>query len=145
MAFATTNLHFVKRNFCSHVASNKPKRIFITGGQGFLGSYVTKKLLQLQSSGEVEAIVSFDLQKDTSIWDQVLTVPEAKSFREIQDFEYLSTQKGNWRVLGDVSNFDDVCNSIKGFNPSHVIHLGFSNNLFNMQLHYKFLHAEMIQ
>ena len=87
------------------------KRIFISGGQGFLGSYVVKKLIQRQQQGEDLDILPFDLSKDDGILNQVLSTQEMKKL------------EGD-RLYGDISDFSTIFNIIKEFKPTHIIHLG---------------------
>jgi len=80
-------------------------RFLVTGGQGFLGSYIARKLLQRKA----ESVALFDLKADNSILNQVLESNEIPQLK---------------RINGDISNTDSVRNAVEQTNPTHIIHLG---------------------
>jgi nucleoside-diphosphate-sugar epimerase len=82
-------------------------KVLISGGQGFVGSYVAQKLLKRKIP-----IVIFDKVKDDHILEQVITNKE-----EINKIS---------RVFGDISNIDNLKvafeqNKLQPF--THIIHL----------------------
>jgi len=79
-------------------------RFLVTGGQGFLGSYIARKLLQRKA----ESVALFDLKADNSILNQVLESNEIPQLK---------------RINGDISNTDSVRNAVEQTNPTHIIHL----------------------
>ena len=79
------------------------ERFFITGGQGFLGAWIVKQLLD-----EGASFVLFDLRPDDHILSQVLE----------QD-----ALEGLERIYGDVSDTKVVLDAVAGTGATHIIHL----------------------
>lgn len=78
-------------------------RVLVTGGQGFLGAYVLRDLLQRFSE-----VALLDLQDSPHVLRQVLTEEESSRVR---------------RVFVDVTNAAAVNEAVLTFRPTAVIHL----------------------
>ena len=86
--------------------SFKNKRILITGGAGFIGSHLTKKLVEYNS--KVTVIVKYksiiDCPRLTNIWDKIKIIE------------------------ADLRNFDSV-NAIKNLSFDYIFHLAAYNHV----------------
>lgn len=78
-------------------------KFLITGGQGFLGSYIAKSALEAKHE-----VVLFDVAPSNHILQQVL---HHKQIPEIT------------RVFGDISKGEDFYRVLKQAKPTHIIHL----------------------
>ena len=78
--------------------SFKNKRILITGGAGFIGSHLTKKLVEYNS--KVTVIVKYksiiDCVRLTNVWDSI-DVIEA-DLRNLDSILYLKSLKNNYDI-----------------------------------------------
>jgi len=82
------------------------QRYLITGGQGFLGSYIARSVIRNRSGASVTL---FDVGQSDGILQQVLQPKELSSLN---------------RVYGDISQPDVVWNVVKETKPTHILHLG---------------------
>ncbi len=79
------------------------EKFLITGGQGFIGSWIAKRLVQ-----EGVPAVLFDLSPDNNILSQVL---EPDELGELE------------RIFGDVSDAEKVRRVVDGEGVTHIVHL----------------------
>eukprot|EP01113_Clastostelium_recurvatum_P028947 TRINITY_DN3495_c0_g1_i2.p1 TRINITY_DN3495_c0_g1~~TRINITY_DN3495_c0_g1_i2.p1 ORF type:complete len:419 (-),score=100.36 TRINITY_DN3495_c0_g1_i2:107-1363(-) len=88
---------------------SKQESFFITGGQGFIGAWVVRKLLEENATGgHNNRVTVFDVKEDNNILGQVLTP------------EQLGQVK---RVYGDVANTKFITDLVESENPTSIIHL----------------------
>eukprot|EP01089_Gocevia_fonbrunei_P018590 TRINITY_DN6323_c0_g1_i1.p1 TRINITY_DN6323_c0_g1~~TRINITY_DN6323_c0_g1_i1.p1 ORF type:complete len:391 (-),score=95.97 TRINITY_DN6323_c0_g1_i1:32-1204(-) len=87
-------------------SSNKPETYLITGGQGFVGGYVLKQLLEEKSGPK--RIISLDWQKQDALLAQILTPSQISSVE---------------RVFGDIADTQFITSLIKDSQPDYIIHL----------------------
>jgi len=78
-------------------------RVLITGGQGFVGSYVAKNLLQKKASVHL-----LDHKRDDTILKQVFKPEELNVLP---------------RIFADVSNLPELTAAVNQVKPTHIIHL----------------------
>lgn len=89
-----------KRTF----SSNKKVKYVVTGAQGFLGSWIIKRLL-LQKDAE---IVGLDVMSRPTIIKQICTK------KELEKIDIVPV---------NITNFDNLLDFFKKYNPNYVIHL----------------------
>jgi nucleoside-diphosphate-sugar epimerase len=78
-------------------------RVLVTGGQGFLGAFVIRELLQRGSS-----VTLLDVREDQHILEQVLSQEELSRVQS---------------VFADITNATAVNAAVLSFKPSSIIHL----------------------
>src|SRR5262245_44979018 len=85
------------------MSSEKGERFLVTGGQGFIGSWIARALL-----AEGAAVWSFDLRPDDHLLAQVLAAAELPRLQ---------------RLYGDVTDGDAILRAVDAAGATHLIHL----------------------
>jgi nucleoside-diphosphate-sugar epimerase len=91
--------------------SNMTNKILVTGGEGFIGTYVCKTLIDLYS---YENVLSIDCR---STYLDLIPQPE---------LNYLISERKQYCELKSINcdiNADRIKRIISDFNPTHIIHL----------------------
>ena len=95
---------YFKRSKLLKIMSEK---YLITGSQGFIGSWIIKKLIEM-NNGDGSHIMATDLQENNTILKQIISSKELMTINR----EYF-----------DITNFNKILSLLKTFKPKYVIHL----------------------
>jgi len=97
------------RYFSSQVVPSDEERYLITGGQGFIGAWIVKQLLDENENGKKKnEITILDARPDEGILGQVLSSYQLKQFQ---------------KTYGDVADTDYVQSVVDKAKPNVIIHM----------------------